>query len=77
MKFAIDIAFVRRNGQVAKVRANVRPWRIAACFSAYAVIELPAGTLERTGTVRGHTLEVQFVEPEAINCASASARPPV
>jgi uncharacterized membrane protein (UPF0127 family) len=62
MKFAIDVAFVARNGRVLKVRANIQPWRIAACLSAYAVIELPAGTLERTGTVRGQTLEVQLVD---------------
>lgn len=62
MKFVIDVAFVARNGDVLKVRGNVRPWGIAACLSAHAVIELPAGMLERTGTVPGHVLEIQTSE---------------
>jgi uncharacterized membrane protein (UPF0127 family) len=45
MRFPIDILFVRRNGVVSKVRRNVPPWRAVAALWAYAVIELPAGTL--------------------------------
>ena len=56
MRFPIDVAFVRRDGRVAGVRHAVKPWRIACALSAHAVIELPAGTLARTGTVSGDTL---------------------
>jgi uncharacterized membrane protein (UPF0127 family) len=59
MKFSIDVAFVTRQGRVVKVRTNIAPWRIAASLRAYAVVELPAGTIERTGTLPGHMLEVQ------------------
>ena len=45
MRFAIDALFVRRNGVVVKVRRNIPPWRAVAALWAYAVIELPAGTL--------------------------------
>jgi len=45
MQFPIDMLFVRRNGAVVKVRRNVPPWRAVAALWAYAVIELPAGTL--------------------------------
>lgn len=45
MRFAIDVLFVRRNGVVVKVRRSVPPWRAIVGFWAYAVIELPAGTL--------------------------------
>jgi uncharacterized protein len=45
MRFSIDALFVRRNGVVVKVRRNIPPWRAAASLWAYAVIELPAGTL--------------------------------
>jgi len=45
MRFPIDALFVRRNGVVVKVRRNIPPWRAAAALWAYAVIELPAGTL--------------------------------
>jgi uncharacterized membrane protein (UPF0127 family) len=45
MRFAIDALFVRRDGVVVKVRRSIPPWRVAATLWAYAVIELPAGTL--------------------------------
>lgn len=31
--------------------------RIAVCLRAHSVLELPAGTVDRTGTVRGDRLE--------------------
>lgn len=58
MGFAIDIAFVRRDGVVVGARHNVRPWRIAYALRAYAAIELPSGTLRRTGTVAGDQLAI-------------------
>jgi uncharacterized membrane protein (UPF0127 family) len=45
MRFPIDVLFVRRNGVVVKVRRNIPPWRAVAALWAYAVIELPGGTL--------------------------------
>jgi uncharacterized protein len=45
MRFPIDVVFVRRNGVVVKVRRNVHPGRAVVSFRAYAVIELPGGTL--------------------------------
>jgi uncharacterized protein len=47
MRFAIDVAFVAKDGRVVKVRTAVPPWRIAAAWRAFAVIELPAGALAR------------------------------
>jgi uncharacterized protein len=58
MRFAIDLAFVAKDGRVVKVRAAVPPWRLSGALRAYAVVELPAGTLERTGTVRGDRLVI-------------------
>lgn len=58
MKFPIDVAFVGRDGRVRKIREAVRPWRMSAALRAYAVIELPAGALHRTGTVVGDTLVI-------------------
>ena len=58
MRFSIDIAFVTREGRVVKTCASVRPWRIAAAFGAYAVVELPEGTLARCDTVAGDTLTI-------------------
>ena len=56
MRFPIDILFVRRDGHVIKVRSAVRPWRIAASLRAFAVIELPAGSLAQSKTTRGDRL---------------------
>ena len=58
MRFPIDIAFVTRDGRVVKTCNALRPWRIAASFGAYAVVELPAGTLTRCDTVAGDTIVI-------------------
>jgi len=58
MRFSIDVAFVSKDGRVVKLRAAVRPWRMAGALRAYAVVELPAGTLERTETRQGDRLIV-------------------
>lgn len=58
MRFAIDIAFVTREGRVVKVRSTVVPWRIAIAWRAYAVVELPAGALSLSDTRRGDLLQV-------------------
>ena len=50
MRFAIDVLFVDRVGKVVKVRERVRPWRVAGALTAFAVIELAAGSL--AGAVR-------------------------
>ena len=53
MRFAIDLVYLDRQSVVKKVRSNVPRGRISACFSARSVIELPAGTVEATGTEPG------------------------
>jgi uncharacterized protein len=58
MRFAIDIAFVTREGRVVKVCSTVVPWRIAVAWRGYAVIELAAGALSLSDTQRGDVLQV-------------------
>jgi uncharacterized membrane protein (UPF0127 family) len=58
MKFAIDIAFVARDGRVLKTRDTVRPWRMTGAFGGYAVIEMKAGSFAASDTVRGDVLEI-------------------
>jgi uncharacterized protein len=58
MRFSIDVVFVARDGRVVKVRRRVEPWRIAAALSAFAVIELPAGTLDKSDIAPGDALSV-------------------
>jgi hypothetical protein len=56
MRFAIDVAFVDRKGQVLRVRRALVPWRIQVALRAFAVIELAAGALDRSGTRVGDRL---------------------
>ena len=57
MKFAIDAAFLRRDGTVVRAIGNLRPWRATRVYpSAALVVELPAGTLASTGTREGDLL---------------------
>jgi uncharacterized membrane protein (UPF0127 family) len=42
MRFPIDVLFVDRHGRVLRVAREVPPWRLAAAWRAFAVIELAA-----------------------------------
>jgi uncharacterized membrane protein (UPF0127 family) len=56
MKFAIDVAFVNREGTILRRRDAVQPWRIQIAPRAFAVIELAAGALARANTQAGDRL---------------------
>jgi uncharacterized membrane protein (UPF0127 family) len=56
MRFPIDLVYLDRLRQVRKVRENVGPWRLSACFLAHSVLELPSGTIRETGTKAGDKL---------------------
>ena len=57
MKFPIDIVFAQRSGVVLKTCSRVPPWRISMAIRAYAVLELPPGTLARYDVVPGDVLQ--------------------
>lgn len=59
MKFPIDLVYLDKNRKVRKVRHAVGPWRLSACLTARSVLELPAGTAAKTGTVEGDTLAIE------------------
>jgi len=56
MRFSIDLVYLDRKQRIVKTRSHVRPWRLSACLRAHSVIELPAGTIRDTQTMRGDTL---------------------
>jgi uncharacterized protein len=58
MQFPIDIAFISKDGRVLKVRSAVPARRMVASLRAYAVLEMPAGTLTASDTQPGDTLTV-------------------
>jgi uncharacterized membrane protein (UPF0127 family) len=66
MKFSIDVVFLNRKRKILKIRPNMARRRIALSLRAHSVLELPAGTLEQTGTLRGDQLELEeYEEPTA------------
>lgn len=56
MKFPIDLVYVDRGKKVRKVRSRMPAWRLSACLSAHSIVELPAGTVEQSGTQVGDEL---------------------
>lgn len=64
MQFPIDLVYIDRKKRIKKLRSNVAPWRLSACLSAHSILELPAGTIERTLTRVGDSLEFTPVSPE-------------
>jgi uncharacterized membrane protein (UPF0127 family) len=65
MRFAIDAVFLDGGGRVVHALADLRPWRATRFHPrAEQVVELPAGTLSRTGTREGD--ELAFEPPAAV-----------
>jgi len=69
MRFPIDAAFVSRGGKVVRMVHELRAWRMALSPRAYAVVELPAGTLRRRDVATGDRL--YFVQ-RAVDARSAA-----
>ncbi len=61
MKFPIDLVYLDQRHAVRKVREKVRPWRLSACLMAHSILELPPGTVARTGTRPGDELVIKPV----------------
>ena len=56
MRFAIDALFLDRAGVVLATVEDLRPWCMAGCRGAKAVLELPAGSARRAGVGDGDML---------------------
>jgi len=49
--------FLGADGRVIRAISSLRPWRATRIYpSAALVVELPSGTLGRTGTIEGDLL---------------------
>lgn len=59
MKFPIDVLFLNKKKKILKARPEMVKGRIAFSLRAHSVLELPAGTLARTGTAAGDQLEFE------------------
>jgi hypothetical protein len=58
MRFAIDIVYLNRHGEVCKIVSEMRPGRLSACLSASSVIELASGGARKLGLSRGTKLQI-------------------
>ncbi len=63
MAFPIDVAYLDREDRILRLYHQLAPYRIAAVsLRAHSILELPTGTLSRTGTAVGDSLEFQRVK---------------
>ena len=61
MKFAIDVIYLSKQKKILKMRPNMGKNRISFCLRAHSVLELPAGTIEKTGTLVGDDLDFEKI----------------
>jgi uncharacterized membrane protein (UPF0127 family) len=57
MRFPLDVVFVDGDGRVVRLYENLKPWRMTRVVTkAKGCLELPVGTIARTGVGVGDTL---------------------
>ncbi len=57
MRYPLDVIFLDKSGVVIFTYHGIKPWRVGRIVKgARTAIELPAGTIARTGTEVGDTL---------------------
>ncbi len=59
MQFPVDLVYVRTDGRVIKLRPEVGPNRMSGAWGAFAVIEMAAGAIVRSGLQNGDRVEVR------------------
>lgn len=59
MKFTIDVLFLSKARVVLKTRPHMVKRRMSLCLRAHSVVELPAGTIDETGTQKGDQFELE------------------
>jgi hypothetical protein len=58
MRFPIDVVYLGAQGEVLKIVRRLKPWRLSFCPGAQSTLELPAGTVGRTGLEPGQTVRL-------------------
>lgn len=60
MRFTIDVVYVDATNRVVKAVPNLRPFRMSLALGrGRSVLELPAGTIEASGTEPGDQLAIE------------------
>ena len=66
MRFPIDVVALDEAGTVIDCVSNLKPWRLRLPRRGTAgVLELPAGTLQASGTAVGHQILLELAEAHA------------
>lgn len=66
MRYAIDVVFLDDARRVVGLAPDLQPWRISPLVkTASSVLELPAGTIGRTGLSEGQALTIEPRTPSA------------
>ena len=63
MRYALDLAFLDREGQTKKLLSTVRPTRLAGSWSAHHTLELAPGTLTAIKLQQGDVLTWRETRP--------------
>jgi len=71
MRFAIDVAFVRRDGRILKIRRSMPPWKMSLAIGAFAAVEMAPGTLALSSTVEGDTLALRRIDQSGVSFSGA------
>ena len=66
MRYAIDVVFLDAAQSVVGLTSDLQPWRVSPLVKAAAtVLELPAGTIKRTGLREGQRLTIEPRRPSS------------
>ena len=60
MFISIDILWLDSDGNVLKIKENAKPWMYFGSAMAHSVLELPAGTIRKSGTKKGDVLDIKM-----------------
>ena len=64
MRFPIDAVYLDRDRIVIHIEEGLKPWRMAAVrVRATSVLELPVGTIQKSGTALGDQVDIFLEHP--------------
>ena len=76
MRFAIDIISIDSDFRVVRIINNLTPFRACVLNRAVYVVELPAGTVERTRTMVDDQIHISNNRPDFTYTSGHSHHPP-
>jgi uncharacterized membrane protein (UPF0127 family) len=76
MRFPIDVLFLDKDYRVIRAVNSLPPFRTCTVRKAIYVLELPAGTIEQTGTETGDQVQIRTtLRPEPVVPIVPAAEP--